>query len=97
MWVVVSLQNRFANIVSLTPNGFPWADNGQPMPTAAAAAMLGMLWSAEDAAAEAAVTAAVGRGWTGLLPEPVRERLHCWGLQMVGHTACNLLALQLSF
>lgn len=71
-------QNKFADVISLTPSGLPWVANGRPLPTAAAAGLLGLLWSAEDAAAEAAVAAAEAR-----LSGPVRERMHCWGLQMV--------------
>jgi hypothetical protein len=76
-------QNKFADVISLTPSGMPWAANGRPMPTAAAAGLLGLLWSAEDAAAEAAVAAAVSGSSGARLSRPVRERMHCWGLQMV--------------
>lgn len=83
------VQNKLTDIISLTPNGFPWAANGKPMPTATAAAMLGMLWSAEDAAAEA-VAAAAGLSGVRRLSDPVRDRMHCWGLQMVSGSAAVL-------
>lgn len=53
------------------------------MPTAAAAGTLGLLWAAEDAAAEAAGAAVGSSGGQKRLSGPVRARLHCWGLQLV--------------
>jgi hypothetical protein len=88
-FVVAFVQNKLTDIISLTPNGFPWAANGKPMPTATAASMLGMLWSAEDAAAEA-VAAAAGLSGVRRLSDPVRDRMHCWGLQMVSRCAVLL-------
>lgn len=82
------LQNAYGNIISPTPSGFPWANNSAPMPTAAAAGMLGLLWVAEDAAAAAAMSAS-GRRSVQRLTEPARQRLQCWGLQLVSKTACT--------
>jgi hypothetical protein len=58
------------------------------MPTAAAAGLLGLLWSAEDAAAEAAVAAAGGQR-AARLSNAVKDRMHCWALQLV-RTATGL-------
>lgn len=73
------LQNNWTDVTIPSPAGFPWVSQ-QPLPTAAATSLLGLLWTAGDPGSSSSSNAFSS---AGRLSSAVKHRLECFGLHQV--------------